>query len=82
VQQPVLSSDTSNVQETKPTGTVAGMPDVIFNSGQLANMTYFDVALIGLVKDDSVKNLMMAWYWAGYYTGYHEGEKAAKQSLS
>ncbi|MCJ1310575.1 hypothetical protein MMC25_004240 [Agyrium rufum] len=24
-------------------------------------------------QDDSMKNLMMSWYWAGYYTGLHEG---------
>lgn len=27
------------------------------------------------VKDEGVKSLMMAWYWAGYYTGLHEGQK-------
>jgi hypothetical protein len=38
--------------------------------------------LTSLVKDESMKNLMMAWYWAGYYTGFHEGEKAVKPDPS
>ncbi|KAL8855928.1 MAG: hypothetical protein Q9178_007442 [Gyalolechia marmorata] len=27
------------------------------------------------VQDESLKNLVMAWYYAGYYTGLHNGEK-------
>ncbi|KAF8544054.1 hypothetical protein BDD12DRAFT_873788 [Trichophaea hybrida] len=26
-------------------------------------------------NDESMRNLMMAWYWAGYYTGLQEGQK-------
>lgn len=25
--------------------------------------------------DPAMKNLMMSWYWAGYYTGLHDGQK-------
>ncbi|MCJ1369454.1 hypothetical protein MMC20_000665 [Loxospora ochrophaea] len=28
-------------------------------------------------QDDTLKNLMMSWYWAGYYTGLHEGQQRA-----
>ncbi|MCJ1290486.1 hypothetical protein MMC34_002024 [Xylographa carneopallida] len=28
-------------------------------------------------QDEAQKNLMMSWYWAGYYTGFHEGQKQA-----
>lgn len=28
--------------------------------------------------EGTVKNLMMSWYWAGYYQGLHEGEQKAK----
>lgn len=27
------------------------------------------------VKDESLKNLMMSWYYAGYYTGMYEGQQ-------
>jgi hypothetical protein len=33
--------------------------------------------LINSVKDENVRNLMMSWYWAGYYTGFHEGQQSA-----
>ncbi|KAL8703077.1 MAG: hypothetical protein Q9201_003739 [Fulgogasparrea decipioides] len=37
------------------------MPGVLFNS----------------VQDEDLKNLMMSWYYAGYYTGLYEGRKKA-----
>lgn len=27
------------------------------------------------VQDEGLKNLMMSWYYAGYYTGLYEGRK-------
>lgn len=27
------------------------------------------------VHDEGLKNLLMAWYYAGYYTGLHEGKQ-------
>lgn len=29
------------------------------------------------VKDEALKNLMMSWYYAGYYTGLYEGRQHA-----
>ncbi|EEA27919.1 hypothetical protein TMatcc_003779 [Talaromyces marneffei ATCC 18224] len=37
-------------------------------------------ALLGQVQDPALKNLMMAWYYAGYYTGLYEGRQQASQS--
>ncbi|KAG4414881.1 hypothetical protein IFR04_011957 [Cadophora malorum] len=34
--------------------------------------------LIGQVHDEDLKNLLMSWYYAGYYTGLHEGKQTAK----
>ncbi|KAH7407743.1 hypothetical protein BKA64DRAFT_706152 [Cadophora sp. MPI-SDFR-AT-0126] len=34
--------------------------------------------LIGQVHDNDLKNLLMSWYYAGYYTGLHEGKQTAK----
>lgn len=28
-----------------------------------------------------MKNLMMSWYYAGYYTGFHEGQQKAVADL-
>ena len=30
-------------------------------------------------EDEALKNLMMAWYYAGYYTGLHEGKQQTGQ---
>ncbi|KAE8145281.1 hypothetical protein BDV25DRAFT_165022 [Aspergillus avenaceus] len=30
------------------------------------------------VQDEGLKNLMMAWYFAGYYTGLYEGQQRAQ----
>ena len=29
--------------------------------------------------NQELRNLMMAWYWAGYYVGLHEGQQKAQQ---
>lgn len=33
----------------------------------------------GIVQDEGLKNLMMSWYFAGYYTGLYEGQQRANQ---
>jgi len=35
--------------------------------------------LLGSVEDESLKKLMMAWYYAGYYTGLFEGQQQAQK---
>ncbi|KAK3673821.1 hypothetical protein LTR78_006376 [Recurvomyces mirabilis] len=37
-------------------------------------------ALLGAVQDEGMKNLMMSWYYAGYYTGLYEGKQQALAS--
>ena len=34
-------------------------------------------SLLLIANDDVLKNLMMSWYWAGYYTGLYEGQQRA-----
>lgn len=33
------------------------------------------VLIHAAVQDEGLKNLMMSWYYAGYYTGLYEGRK-------
>jgi hypothetical protein len=33
------------------------------------------------VQDEGLKNLMMSWYYAGYYTGLLEGQQKAYASM-
>ncbi|KAK5702224.1 hypothetical protein LTR17_022497 [Elasticomyces elasticus] len=37
--------------------------------------------LLNQVQDDGLKNVMMSWYYAGYYTGLYEGQQKAHASL-
>lgn len=32
------------------------------------------------VQDEGLKNLMMSWYYAGYYTGLYEGQQRANKT--
>jgi len=34
-------------------------------------------ALLPTIQDEAMKNLMMSWYYAGYYTGIQEGQQKA-----
>ncbi|KAF4342979.1 Survival motor neuron 1 [Fusarium beomiforme] len=35
--------------------------------------------VLGSVQDESLKKLLMSWYYAGYYTGLYEGQHQAQQ---
>ncbi|KAM3551507.1 hypothetical protein ARSEF4850_007840 [Beauveria asiatica] len=37
-------------------------------------------ALLGTVRDDNLRKLLMSWYYAGYYTGLHEGQQQQTQA--
>ncbi|KAF1940803.1 hypothetical protein EJ02DRAFT_503922 [Clathrospora elynae] len=37
-------------------------------------------AIFGTVQDENLKNIMMSWYYAGYFTGLHAGQQAPKES--
>ncbi|KAF7618418.1 hypothetical protein F9C07_5094 [Aspergillus flavus] len=39
-------------------------------------------AMLSQVQDEGLKNLMMSWYFAGYYTGLYEGQQRANQNKS
>ncbi|KAI9753254.1 MAG: hypothetical protein M4579_005267 [Chaenotheca gracillima] len=64
------SQGPSHLVEDSP--TVPGATST--KSEPLAQMPH---ALIGGGQDDALKNLMMSWYYAGYYTGLREGQQQA-----
>ncbi|KAI9155393.1 Survival motor neuron-like protein 1 [Paramyrothecium foliicola] len=35
--------------------------------------------VMGSVRDENLKKLLMSWYYAGYYTGLYEGQQQADQ---
>ncbi|KAI8960505.1 hypothetical protein F5Y11DRAFT_329794 [Daldinia sp. FL1419] len=38
--------------------------------------------LLGSVRDEGLKRLLMSWYYAGYYTGLYEGQQSQAQQQS
>ncbi|KAF2771329.1 hypothetical protein EJ03DRAFT_38967 [Teratosphaeria nubilosa] len=38
-------------------------------------------ALMSTVQDEGLKNIMMSWYYAGYYTGVYEGQQKAYAAM-
>lgn len=63
------------------------MPNVIINGGEITEF-HFAISIRGdltdfcLVKDEALKNLMMSWYYAGYYTGLYEGQQQVQSAPS
>ncbi|KAG5982108.1 hypothetical protein E4U55_002286 [Claviceps digitariae] len=39
-------------------------------------------ALLGSIRDEGLKKLLMSWYYAGYYTGLFEGQQQHDQRPS
>ncbi|CBX91869.1 hypothetical protein IAQ61_000086 [Plenodomus lingam] len=39
-------------------------------------------ALLGSVQDENLKNIMMSWYYAGYYTGLHVGRQQVSKNAA
>ncbi|CAG8054665.1 unnamed protein product [Penicillium salamii] len=74
--QPVSTSTTEVPAATLP------MPHPVMANGMSEFETHGDRMLILPVKDEALKNLMMSWYYAGYYTGLHEGQQQASQGKS
>ncbi|PKY01896.1 hypothetical protein P168DRAFT_306144 [Aspergillus campestris IBT 28561] len=58
-------------QQSAPTATAATAP---------ATATPMPHPLLSQVQDEGLKNLMMSWYYAGYYTGLYEGQQRANKT--
>lgn len=62
------------------------MPLAVINDGKNTKVMWLprpreSVIDIWLVKDEALKNLMMSWYYAGYYTGLYEGQQQVENTL-
>ena len=64
-----------------------GMPNAVISGGEFSEF-HFAISIRGiwtdfsLVKDETLKNLMMSWYYAGYHTGLYEGQQQAQNISS
>jgi hypothetical protein len=85
IKPPVAASSAPTTQATPATTTGApimgsAMPQALLNSGNpLINLTTIEIHRLTTppVQDEGMKNLMMSWYYAGYYTGLLEGQQKA-----
>ncbi|EED23713.1 conserved hypothetical protein [Talaromyces stipitatus ATCC 10500] len=78
VAQEGIQEDTTRIDELQGhTGPSASGGLVPPNTGGAPSVPD---ALLGQVQDPALKNLMMAWYYAGYYTGLYEGRHQVSQN--
>ena len=72
---------TAPIARPETTG-VAALPQTLVNTG---NESVIHRPLIVLtcfsVQDQNIQNLMMSWYYAGYYTGLYEGQQNAYAAM-
>jgi hypothetical protein len=72
-----LRSGISNGNESNVSQKESDVPATLMASGMLRSSSTNDVLTSNTVKDEVTRNLMMSWYWAGYYTGFQEGQQQA-----
>lgn len=73
--------ETNAVLDDQPTSTAANTEgETTSMPGPATQMPQFLMG--GSTQSDGLKNLMMSWYWAGYYTGLHEGRQQGQSSSS
>ncbi|KAK4982376.1 hypothetical protein LTR66_009303 [Elasticomyces elasticus] len=58
-----------------PNAATAHIPTTQGAAAGASGTADMPTALMGRVQDENVKNLMMSWYYAGYYTGLFEGQQ-------
>jgi molybdopterin-biosynthesis enzyme MoeA-like protein len=81
------STSTTQVTLATTTGSPAmgtAMPQALLNTGNIHfSFPLFrnDRLTTPPVQDEGMKNLMMSWYYAGYYTGLLEGQQKAFASM-
>jgi hypothetical protein len=88
--QPTVATHSVSAAQTSPVATpnipaVGGaMPQALLNTGNSLRCSFFSrngQLTIFTVQDEGMKNLMMSWYYAGYYTGLLEGQQKAYASM-
>ncbi|KFY23730.1 hypothetical protein V491_02437 [Pseudogymnoascus sp. VKM F-3775] len=57
-----------------PSSAQPPLPQHLIGAGEL-RPTIVETALTIAVGDENLKNLLMSWYYAGYYTGLYEGQQ-------
>jgi len=79
------SAETSKAPATNvPTAaSTAAIPQALLSSGMssINSLLRGKELTVRAVQDENLKNIMMSWYYAGYYTGLYEGQQKASAAL-
>jgi hypothetical protein len=86
------NANTSGAIPFTAPGGMANMPNVMLGEGETLSTGLLvetrstkrklaDKLCGAKVQDQGLKNIMMAWYFAGYYTGLYEGQRRATQNI-
>ncbi|KAL1797349.1 hypothetical protein ACET3X_003955 [Alternaria dauci] len=77
---PQQEPDLSGQQEAQIQSPRTEAPPVSHAAASLADA--MPQAILGTVQDENMKNVIMSWYYAGYYTGLHAGQQQALREPS
>ena len=82
VEQKAATEATTSTVPVAAGPVPAALPQALLNSGKPLFLPLRDlIANLWTVQDQNVQNLMMSWYYAGYYTGVYEGQQKAYASM-
>lgn len=72
---PPMNGDT---QALPAASAASAVPQALMNGGERFHISHLlHDTDTRTVPDEGLKNLMMSWYYAGYYTGLYEGQQKA-----
>ena len=78
---PIQHEDMTASHNSQPQPPSISVPTAALNGGDWSTSPdYAPMLILDSVNNDAIKNLMLSWYWAGYYTGLHEGQQQATPS--
>ncbi|CAG7917123.1 unnamed protein product [Penicillium olsonii] len=80
--EPAPTTQTVTSSAAEAPAAALPMPHPVMANGMSSFAIRVKQSLTCIVKDEALKNLMMSWYYAGYYTGLHEGQQQAGQGKS
>ncbi|KAF7186738.1 hypothetical protein HII31_11970 [Pseudocercospora fuligena] len=75
----VAQPSTSNLPSAPP--GLASLPQTLLSSSKYMSHDISACADTFPAQNDDLKNIMMSWYYAGYYTGLYEGQQKAWASM-
>ncbi|KAM7208441.1 hypothetical protein V8F20_001122 [Naviculisporaceae sp. PSN 640] len=73
---PNLDANTSEGDQKQQQGAQSSLPTPVADFGPAA---FGPQTVLGTVKDDTLKKMLMSWYYAGYYTGLYEAQRRVEE---